>query len=339
MRIPKRLLLAAAVGATLARRALTPPYDLSGKVTLVTGGSRGLGLALAQELLTRGARVTLMARTEADLHRAQASLNAPGRVSVVAGDVTQAADLDRAVAETVRAHGRLDVLINNAGIIQVGPLANTTEADFRQSLEVNALAPLRLVRAALPHLRGGGRVVIVSSLGGKVAVPHLAPYSVSKFAAAGLGQALRAELAREGVTVTTVLPGLMRTGSPRNAPIKGQQAREYTLFATLDNLPGLTLDAHEAARRIVTALVRGDAEATIGAPAWLLSTAQALAPQLTADLLALGSRLLPGPGRTTQAVTGHEVETALTRANPLKSAAEAEFNQKPAGQNGGEAEA
>jgi NAD(P)-dependent dehydrogenase (short-subunit alcohol dehydrogenase family) len=328
MRVPKRLLLATAVLALALRRQATPAYDLAGKSVLITGGSRGLGLALAAEFLARGARVTLLARTAADLDRAAAQLAAGDRVQTVTGDVTREADLHRAVAEAVRAHGRLDVLVNNAGLIQTGPLANMTEADFRDIMEVNAFAPLRLTRAALPELRRRrGRVLMVSSVGGKVAVPHLAPYSVSKFALTGLGQAFRAELAREGVTVTTACPTVMRTGSPRQAQVKGQHRREYALFATVDNLPFLSLDAEVAARRMVDAVVRGDAEAMIGGAAWLLKHAQALAPQLTADVLALGNRLLPAPTPGDRAVPGHAAEGPLTRSNPIKREAEHEFNE------------
>ncbi|UBV43007.1 SDR family oxidoreductase [Deinococcus taeanensis] len=330
MRVPKRLWLTAALGAVAARRLLTPLYDLQGRRVLITGGSRGLGLALAEEFLKRGARVTLLARTAEDLQRAQAHLAAGERVHTVTGDVTAAADVERAVQETVRAHGGMDVLVHNAGIIQLGPLANMTEADFRLVMEVNAMAPLRLVRAALPHLRGGGRVVIVSSLGGKVAIPHLGPYSMSKFASAGLGQALRTELAREGVTVSTVMPGLIRTGSPLNAPVKGQHSREYALFATMATLPVLSINTGEAARRIVNALVRGNAETMVGGPAWVLRMAQAVAPQLTADLLALGNRLLPAPGPTNETRVGREVEGTITQANPMKRAAEDRFNQREA---------
>jgi NAD(P)-dependent dehydrogenase (short-subunit alcohol dehydrogenase family) len=329
MRLPKRLLLAAGVGALAARRVLNASYELTGRSVLITGGSRGLGLGLAREFSARGARVTLMARSADDLARAAAGLRAGGAtVHTVAGDVTQAADIERAVEETTRAHGGLDVLVHCAGIIQTGPLENMTEADFREIFEVNAFAPLCLTRAALPLLRARrGRVLLIASVGGKVAIPHLAPYSFSKFAAVGLGQALRAELAREGVGVTTVCPGLMRTGSARNAQVKGQHEKEYALFATVDNLPVVSLDAGEAARRIVDALVRGDAEAMIGGPAVLLRYAQALAPQLTADLMSLGNRFLPGPATHNRAVRGAEVETAVTRRNPIKRAAEAEFNE------------
>lgn len=161
-----------------------------------------------------------------------------------------------------------------------------------------------------------------------MAVPHLAPYTFSKFAVTGLGQALRAELAREGVSVTTVLPSLMRTGSARHARVKGQQRKEYALFATLDNFPLVSLDADKAARRIVNALVRAEAEAMIGGPALILRYAQALAPQLTADVLALTNRLLPGPSTSNRGMPGASVETALTRENLIKRVAEKAWNER-----------
>ncbi|SMB90728.1 SDR family NAD(P)-dependent oxidoreductase [Deinococcus hopiensis] len=329
MRLPKRLLLAAGIGALSARRLLSAPYPLGGKSVLITGGSRGLGLALAREFTARGAKVTLMARTGDALERAAQELRASGAaVHTVVGDITVAADLERAVEETARAHGGLDVVVNNAGLIQVGPLENMTEANFREVMEVNAFAPLCLTRAALPLLRAArGRVLIVASVGGKVAVPHLGPYSMSKFAVTGLGQALRAELARDGVGVTTVCPSLMQTGSARHAEVKGRQEREYALFATVDNVPVVSLDAATAARRIVDVLVRGDAEAMIGGPALLLRYAQALAPQLVADVMALTNRLLPGPTPSNEGVRGANVETPVTQNNPIKRAAEAAHNE------------
>ncbi|GGO34386.1 ketoacyl reductase [Deinococcus humi] len=328
MRIPKRLLLAAAVTAIATRRQFKSRYDLTGKSVLITGGSRGLGLVLAAEFLKRGARVMLMARDAAELERAADQLAAGGRVHTVTGDVTREEDLHRALAEVQRVFGGLDVLVNNAGLIQGGPLDNMTEANFREIMEVNTFAPLRLTRLALPELRrSGGRVLLVSSVGGQVAIPHLAPYSVSKFALTGLGQALRAELAQDGVGVTTVCPTVMRTGSPRQATVKGQYRKEYGLFATVDNFPLISLDTEVAAKRMVDALVRGDAEAPIGGAALLLRHAQALAPQLTADLLALSTRLLPTATANDQGLPGREAESFLTRHNPIKSEAEEDFNQ------------
>ncbi|AWN23413.1 ketoacyl reductase [Deinococcus irradiatisoli] len=324
-------LLLTAVALIAFRRVLVAPYALAGKSVLISGGSRGLGLALAREFLRYGAHLTLLARDEAELRRAEAALKlsaSQGQVQIVAGDVTQAEDIERAIAAAVRAYGHLDVVANVAGVIQGGPLDNITDEDFRASMELNAFAPLRLTRAALPYLRvRGGRVLIVASLGGKVAVPHLSSYSVSKFAAVGLGQALHAELAQDGIVVTTVCPGLMRTGSPRQATIKGQHKREYALFATLDNLPVISLDADKAARRTVQALIRGEAEVLIGGPAKLLGAVQSLAPQLTADMLGLLNRFLPGPSSSDRAVLGKDAESRLTRANPIKRAAEQALNE------------
>ncbi|GGI77668.1 SDR family NAD(P)-dependent oxidoreductase [Deinococcus wulumuqiensis] len=327
MRLPKRLLLAAGIAALAGRRAFPAPYDLRGKHVLLTGGSRGLGLALGRELAARGARLTLVARTERDLRLAAEDLRGRGaEVQTVSADVTDP-DALAAVMSAAHAFGDVDVLLHCAGLIQSGPLANMTEQDFRDVMEIHAFAPLRLVRALLPQLsRRRGRVLLVTSVGGKVAVPHLVPYSMSKFAAVGLGQGLRSELAAQGVTVTTVCPGLMRTGSARQATVKGRYEQEYALFATLDNLPLLSLGAAPAAHRIVDALVRGDAEVMVGGPALLLRYAQALAPQLTADALALGHRLLPGSGESDQPRLGVEVETPLTRNNPLKRAAEEDLN-------------
>ena len=114
------------------------------------------------------------------------------------------------------------------------------------------------VLAVLPQMRARrrGRIVNVTSVGGKVAVPHLLPYAAAKFAATGLSQGLRAELARDGITVTTVAPGLMRTGSFLNAYFKGQAVREFAPFAVLSTLPFFSIDARRAARQVVGAAKR-----------------------------------------------------------------------------------
>jgi NAD(P)-dependent dehydrogenase (short-subunit alcohol dehydrogenase family) len=326
----RRLLFPAAVLGLILRRQFTPRYSLSGRRVLITGGSRGLGLALARELAARGARLSLLARDARELETAAAELRAKGaEVHTFVADVTLGHELEDAVAGAARAMGGLDALLNVAGVIQASPLANLTLADYREAMETNYFAPLRAMEAARPHLRQSrGRVLNVASVGGKVGVPHLASYSASKFALVGLGQSWRAELAREGIGLTTVCPGLLQTGSARNATIKGRHETEYALFATLDNLPGLALKADEAARRMLDALERGDAEAMIGGPALGLKFAQALAPQLTADLLALSTRFLPAPGPDDSGWFGREVEGRLTRANPVKSRSELEYNEK-----------
>jgi short-subunit dehydrogenase len=194
--------------------------------------------------------------------------------------------------------GPVDVLINNAGVIQVGPLETQTEKDYQEALALHLWAPLRAMQHVLPDMqsRRDGRIVNISSIGGAIAPPHLLPYAASKFALSGISQGYRAELARHGVYVTTVLPGLMRTGSPRHAWFKGQHRLEYTWFSISDALPGLSISAEAAARKIINACRFGRAFLTFTAPARLAIAMNGLAPELTADLLALAARLLPGPG-------------------------------------------
>lgn len=115
--------------------------------------------------------------------------------------------------------------------------------------------------------RGGGRIVNISSIGGKVSVPHLLPYSPSKFALTGLSEGLRAELMKDNILATTVCPGLMRTGSPRNAWFKGRRSAESTWFAPGGNFPGLSMAAGHAAASILDAARYGEAEVVIGQPA------------------------------------------------------------------------
>lgn len=326
----KRLLMNAVLGGaalSLTRRALRPPFAFAGKAALISGGSRGLGLALAEELLSRGMSVTLLARGEEGLRAAAAHLGEPERVHTVTGDVTDDGDLRRAVGESVRRWGRLDLVVSNAGTIQVGPLADMTEQDLEHIWQTNTLASWRLARHAREHLRGGGRMLLVCSVGGKVAVPHLGPYSVSKFALAGLGQALRAELGRDRIGVTTVFPALMRTGSAKQIEVKGQHEREYALFATAGNVPGLSMNAAAAARAMVNALARGDAERAIGLPGWALAVASNLAPQLLADAMRLTNTLMPGPTGDPRSVPGENAETPLTRGNAMKRQAEERWNQ------------
>jgi short-subunit dehydrogenase len=191
----------------------------------------------------------------------------------------------------------VDVIVNNAGIIHVGPLDHMKLADYEDAMNTHFWGPLYMVLAALPHMRrqGGGRIVNISSIGGKIAAPHLAPYSASKFALTGLSDSLRIELMRENIIVTTVCPGLMRTGSPVNAMFKGKRPQEYAWFAISDSLPLSSINAERAARQILNACRHGDAELVITVQAKLAVLARAMAPELFQDALALMNGLLPGP--------------------------------------------
>jgi short-subunit dehydrogenase len=299
----KTLLLAAAgLGTWLAARAVVRAvraYDLRGKSVLITGGSRGLGLVLARELAREQARLTICARDGAELERARAELAHRGaRVLALPCDVTDRNQVQSLVRMVREQFGRIDVLINNAGVIQVGPVDVMNLEDYEQAMRTHFWGPLYMTLAVLPEMRrrGEGRIVNISSIGGKVSVPHLLPYSASKFALTGFSEGLRAELLQDGVYVTTVCPGLMRTGSPRNALFKGQHRAEYAWFSIGDSLPGFTISAERAARQIISALRHGEAEVILSLPAEVAVRFHGVFPGLTADLLALVNRLLPGPG-------------------------------------------
>jgi short-subunit dehydrogenase len=188
--------------------------------------------------------------------------------------------------------------MNDAGVIQVGPLETMSAKDYRQAMDVHFWGPFHTINAVLPQMkrRGSGRIVNITSIGGRISVPHLLPYSASKFALVGFSEGLRAELAKDGIVVTTVTPGLMRTGSPRNAQFKGQHRAEYAWFAISDSLPGVSMSAERAARQIIEACRHGRSEITLSLPAKIATTIHGLLPGLTADVLGLVNRLLPRAG-------------------------------------------
>lgn len=314
------LLLGAVIGAAVATRAAlraARAISLHGKSVLVTGGSRGLGLVLARELLREGARVAICARDEAELERARAELaTIAGGADVVAlrCDVTDRAEVEELVRAVRERLGGVDVRVNNAGVIQVGPAESMTLEDYEEAMRAHFWAPLYTTMAVLPLMRarGTGRIVNISSIGGKISVPHLLPYSASKFALVGLSEGLRAALAKENIVVTTVCPGLMRTGSPRNAAVKGRHSAEYAWFSVAASLPVLTTSAERAARRIVDALKHGDAELVMPGLAWLQVKLHALFPGLASDVVSLFDRALPAApaeGGETVRRTGAESES------------------------------
>jgi len=266
---------------------------------LITGGSRGLGLVMAREFAREGARLALCARDVDELERARADLMKRGaQAFVVPCDVTDRAQVNEMIEVVHDHYGRIDVLVNNAGVIQVGPIEVMTVEDFDEAMRVHFWGPLFTTLAVLPEMRRRreGRIVNISSIGGKISVPHLVPYSASKFALVGLSEGLRAELQKDGIVVTTVCPGLMRTGSPRNATFKGKNRAEYAWFSISDALPLSSMMAERAARQIIAATKRGDAEIVLTIQAQLAVRFHALFPGLTADMLGLINKLLPAQG-------------------------------------------
>jgi short-subunit dehydrogenase len=300
-----RLLLAAGLGAVWAARNLRlSSYTLRGKTVLITGGSRGLGLALAREVAAQGARVAICGRDQGSLERARHSLVQTGaNVLALACDITQPSAVSELIEQVHQQFGPVDVLINNAGVVEVGPAETMSLADYEEAMATNFWGMLHPTLAVLPHMRErkAGRIVNITSIGGKLGIPHLLPYSASKFAAVGFSQGLRAEVAADGIKVVTVCPGLMRTGSPRNAIFRGRHRSEYAWFSISDALPGLSISAEGAARRIVAGCRRGDAEVLFPIPARVAAVLNAIAPGLTSGALSLVDRVLPGPGRTPMA--------------------------------------
>lgn len=287
------------VGREIARRIW--PADLRGQIALVTGGSRGLGLLIARELAAEGCRLAICARDEPELQRARADLEARGaEVETVVCDVADRADVDRMIRQVLGRYGRIDLLVNVAGIIQVGPLETATLADFEQAMGVMFWGVVYPTLAVLPQMRArrSGRMVNITSIGGKLSVPHLLPYSSAKFAAVGFSEGLAAEVAKDGITVTTIVPGLMRTGSYLHAITKGDQEAEYGWFSLGASLPLISMDAERAARQVVDAVRRGETERFLGVTAMLAARFHGLFPGTTVELAGLVNRLLPRADRS-----------------------------------------
>lgn len=271
--------------------------SFEGRSVVITGGSRGLGLELARCFAAEGARLTLLARSEEELERAaqtlEAEFEAPD-VELMTCDVTQVDEVNRVVDEILDRRGRIDVLINNAGIIVAGPVEDITRGDVEEALDVHLWGPYNLMQAAVPAMKGqGGRIVNISSIGGLVAVPHLMPYTVSKFALTGLSDSMRAELAQDDIYVTTVCPGLMRTGSHVNAWFRGQRTKEFSLFALVGASPFFSVNSRRAAQKIVRACRYGKEHLTFTLSARLLKGADRLFPDFVGSVMKQVSRLLP----------------------------------------------
>ncbi|MCU1261173.1 MAG: short-chain dehydrogenase/reductase [Bryobacterales bacterium] len=286
----------AGIGLTLRDRfARSRESELKGQVVLITGGSKGLGIALARRFAKEGCRLALCARNADELHRARLDLESTGAdILTIVCDVTDQNSVRQMIAAAQRHFGNIDILVNNAGQIVVGPIASMTVEDFESAMKVMFWGVVYPTLALLPSFleRKKGRIVNITSFGGKVSVPHLVPYTCAKFAATGFSEGLRAELLGKGIKVTTIAPGLMRTGSFVNALFKGDREAEARWFSLAASMPLLTVDADKAAQEILTATKRGEAERILTSPAKLMSGLHGIAPGITADLLGIVAGLL-----------------------------------------------
>ena len=302
---------AAGAGIGFAARAalrFRARHEFSGEVVVITGGSRGLGIVLARQLANEGAKLALFARDSEELERAQKDVAEHGaEVLVVECDVRQQEAVEHAIQRVIDHYGRIDVLINNAGTIQVGPIEHMQIADYEDAMATNYWGALYAIDAVLPGMRaqGGGRIANISSVGGLVAVPHLVPYSASKHALVGLSNGLRAELAKDKIVVTTVCPGELRTGAPPNALFKGRHEEEYAWFASGDSVPVSAISAKRTAHQIIEAIRHGDGFVIVSIQARLLHLFNALAPNLFAFATDQAARRLPAP----TGAAGDEIKT------------------------------
>ena len=320
--------VAAGIGFALGVReviARANEADLRGQVALVTGSSTGLGLLMARELAAEGCRLVICARSGDKLDEARKDLEARGaEVLAVPCDVADQDQVDRMVEQAIAHFGRIDVLICNAGVIQVGQYRSMERDDFQQAMDIMFFGTLHPILATVPHMRerGSGRIALVTSIGGKISVPYLLPYNASKFAAVGLGEGLRAELQQDGITVTTLVPGLMRTGSYLNAKFSGEpEGREatYRVFSALSSLPLFTADAELSAKSYTRAIKRGDATFTFPPQYAVLERIHGLAPATTMFAMNIANRLLPKTGDDTTTVEGEEIDEHLPGEGPWRT--------------------
>jgi short-subunit dehydrogenase len=296
----KNAAVAIGAGAALlvlgAAQARARRKRLAGQVVLITGASRGFGLAMAGEFAKHQCRIAICARDHDELTRAQQILARAGHeVFTVDCDISDRDDATAMIDAVTYHYGHIDILVNNAGEIMVSPFENLEVADFERAMAVMFWGALYTTLAVVPAMksRGQGRIVNITSIGGKVSVPHLLSYNCAKAAAVAFSNGLRNEVRQFGIEVTTIIPGLMRTGSHVNAFFKGDRAAEAGWFGVAASLPLLSLTPEHAARLVVQAICAGKAESVLGTPAQILSRAQTLLPGLTADVLRLSNALLP----------------------------------------------
>lgn len=188
--------------------------ELTGKAALVTGGTRGIGRGIAERFLEHGASVMISGRNEETGKQALHDLGESGRVTFVAGDVSDRADAERMVDATVEHYGRLDVVVNNAGgMPDFGLVANMSDEVWHQNVDLNLHSVFYVTRRALAHMipQQSGRIITISSILGKQGDPGLAAYAAAKHGLIGLTQALAQEVGALGITANCICPGIVLT--------------------------------------------------------------------------------------------------------------------------------
>jgi NAD(P)-dependent dehydrogenase (short-subunit alcohol dehydrogenase family) len=301
--------------------------ELVGARVLVTGGSRGLGFAAARQFVRAGAHVAICARDQEELARARARLvdeaarfegGEEPRVVALRADVTDERAVEELIEQVISELDGIDVLVNCAVEIAVGPVEAMTRKDFEQAFSGIFLALYQPTQAVLPYMRaaGRGRIVNVTSLAGKMPVPHASTYVVGKYATTGFSTVCAIELRKYGIRVSTVMPPPVRNGAWMNAAYKGQAEQELSWFAQVLGLPVASIDPERAARAIVSAARFGDAEVMVGPISLGLGWFHALLPELSVSLAALAERyLLPATPHGSRAVPAQPAAEILRQSS------------------------
>lgn len=277
------------------------------KTVLITGGTTGLGFELMRQLLKEECKVAVCARDSADL--ATLKENFP-EVFTYRCDVGNKDEVEEMIQKTIEHFGHIDVVINNAGIIMVAPMEGFTQNDYEHAMSVMYWGIVNTTFAVLSHMkeRRMGHIVNITSVGGKVSIPHLLPYSAAKFAAVGFSEGIAAELRQHNISVTTIIPGLMRTGSYINALFQEDSKDTFKIFSAISSAPGLTITAEKAAKGTIQAIKEKRSLKVLGVPAKALIELHHFFPETLSKIFTLTSEILPGEDTPDDLVKGIEIK-------------------------------
>ncbi len=219
-------------------------YTVQNKVAIITGASEGIGLAIARLLHRKGAKVVLAARRENRLNEAAREL--PGSLAVPA-DVTKESDVRRLVDQAIEKFGRVDILINNAGLLIYKPMNDTSMDEIRSVMELNFFAQVVCARTVMPHFltQGSGTIINLASVSGRVGFPNLGYYAASKFALTGFSETLRQEVASKGIHVGLVNPGTVYTPLTKDILEKAKARGKKVRYIQAEDVAESVLEAIE----------------------------------------------------------------------------------------------